>query len=102
MKLAEIHHVALPVKDIARAALWYQQHFSCNLLYQDESWALLQFGNIKLALVLREQHPPHLAFVSEAPEQYGPLKQHRDGSASVYIKDSEGNAVEFLDKSSLS
>jgi hypothetical protein len=47
------------------------------------------------------QHPPHIAFVVEAPERFGPLTPHRDGSRSIYIQDSEGNVVECLDPDSL-
>ncbi len=96
-----IHHVAIPVQKIARAIAWYQEHFNCDILYQDESWALLQFANIKLALVLPEQHPGHLAFVHEHPEQFGALKHHRDGTRSIYINDPEGNAIEFIEKTSI-
>lgn len=96
-----IHHIAIPVKDIARAVTWYRDHFNCDVLYQDDSWGLLQFANIKLALVLPEQHPGHLAFVHEHPEQLGQLEKHRDGTRSIYIEDSEGNPIELLEKASL-
>ena len=64
--------------------------------YQDESWALLGFDNVRLALVLPEQHPPHIAFVHPEAERFGPLRPHRDGTRSIYLRDSEGNAVEML------
>lgn len=96
-----IHHIAICVKDIARACAWYQQHFNCKVLYQDDTWGLLQFANIKLALVVEAQHPAHLAFVHDNPENFGKLEHHRDGTRSVYIEDSEGNAIELIERSSL-
>ncbi len=65
-------------------------------LYADASWALLKFENIALALVLPDQHPPHVAVERENAEAYGTLTPHRDGTASVYIRDPWGNAVEIM------
>lgn len=92
-----IHHIALPVSHIARAVAWYQAHFDCTVSYQDDTWAMLTFANIQLALVLPEQHPQHIAFMRDDAANFGKLITHRDGTASVYIKDSEGNSVEILD-----
>ena len=61
-----------------------------------ETWALLDIENTFIALVLPSQHPPHVAFESPDAERYGDLKQHRDGTASVYVQDPFGNTVEFL------
>ncbi len=91
-----IDHIAIPVEDIARAVKWYRSNFACEVVYEDASWAMLRFGNIKLAFVMPEQHPPHLGFVRSDADAFGSLKSHRDGSRSTYIKDSEGNAVEIL------
>jgi catechol 2,3-dioxygenase-like lactoylglutathione lyase family enzyme len=89
-------HLALQVADVATALAWYKNTFHCELLYQDDTWALLRFANIRLALVTEGQHPPHLAFKREDAEAFGPLKTHRDGTRSAYIQDPYGNAVEIL------
>lgn len=94
--LDALHHVAVPAEDIARAVDWYRAHFRCEVEYQDDTWALLGFANVKLALVLPEQHPPHVAFVHPHPERYGQVNLHRDGTRSSYARDSEGNVVEML------
>lgn len=99
--LDSIHHIAISVEDIAKAVSWYQKTFSCEIEYQDETWALLKFANASLALVLPNQHPPHIGFVSPKAESYGELKTHRDGTRSIYISDSSGNAVELLDPESV-
>lgn len=100
-KLDSLHHVAIEVKDIAEAVAWYQQNFRCDISYQDETWALLKFANVQLALVLPNQHPPHIGFTSPHAEKYGELKLHRDGTKSVYTSDPFGNVVEFLDEQSV-
>ncbi len=95
-ELDRIHHVAIAVSDIGASVEWYRQHFRCEVAYRDDTWALLRFANASLALVLPEQHPPHLGFVHPEAERFGPLKPHRDGTASVYLRDPDGNNVEIL------
>lgn len=95
-ELNAIDHVAVPVTDVRAAVEWYTKTFSCEVKYQDETWALLQFANVRLALVIPEQHPPHIGFVSPDAEKFGALKTHRDGTRSCYVKDPAGNSVEVL------
>ncbi len=91
-----IHHIAIPAPDVARAVEWYTGAFRCRVVYQDQTWALLEFGNTRLALVTPGQHPPHVGFLSPNAESFGPLTPHRDGTRSIYIRDPAGNAVEIL------
>lgn len=100
-KLDAMHHVAISVKDIAEAVDWYTKTFRCQVTYQDDTWAMLSFANIHLALVLPNQHPPHLGFTHPNAETFGELKTHRDGTRSTYIPDCAGNAVEILDAASV-
>ena len=99
--LDALHHVAIQVEDVARAVAWYTAHLRCEVAWQDPTWALLRFANASLALVVPGQHPPHVAFAVEGADRHGELKGHRDGTRSVYIRDSEGNAVECMDPASL-
>ncbi len=94
--LDRLDHVAIPVTDIAVAVDWYTQTFRCSIQYQDTTWALLGFDNVSLALVIPEQHPAHIGFVSPDAEKFGALKTHRDGTRSCYVADPAGNAVEIL------
>lgn len=91
-----LHHVAIVVSDIARAVAWYRDSLAPEVVYQDESWAMLRFTNIDLALVLPGKHPPHLAVERADASAYGPLTLHRDGSESVYVKDPFGNVIEVM------
>ena len=94
--LDTLHHVAVPVADVARAVAWYTEQFQCKVSYEDETWALLDFANLQLALVRPEKHPPHIAFVCENAEDHGELIQHRDGTRSIYVEDTEGNSIEVM------
>ena len=95
-QLTPLHHVAIQVRDVRRALDWYRHRFHTELIYEDPTWAMLRFHNIYLALVVPGQHPPHIAFVHPQAEHFGPLTRHRDGSESIYIEDSEGNAIEIM------
>ena len=94
-KLGTLHHVALRVKDVKETVEWYTQRFRCSVEDQDESWAMLAFENVRLAFVLAEQHPPHIAILGD-PGAFGEPKVHRDGTSSVYVKDPNHNNVEIL------
>ena len=91
-----INHIAVPVSNIANAVAWYLDSFSCGVSYQDDTWALLDFENISLALVLPEQHPGHFAVERKDAAKFGNLKLHRDKTKSVYIKDPWNNSLEIL------
>ena len=95
-ELDSLHHVAISVPDVGAAVRWYTETFRCQVVYQDETWAMLQFGNVQLALVIPAQHPPHLGFVTPEAEKHGELKTHRDGTRSIYIADPAGNPIELL------
>ena len=92
-----IDHIAVQVDNIYEACKWYHEHFVANVLYCDQTWALLQFDNIKLALILPNQHQNHIA-IEVNPKKYPNLqfKQHRDGSNYHYLTDPWGNCVELI------
>lgn len=94
--LNTIDHIAIPVTDIAASVAWYREHFHCDVKYQDDTWALLAFANIRLALVIPAQHPAHLGFVTADADKFGALKTHRDGTRSCYVNDPSGNSIEML------
>ncbi|HVW86680.1 MAG TPA: VOC family protein [Bryobacteraceae bacterium] len=96
MQLDALDHVAIPVEDVASAVDWYTRTFRCEVKYRDETWALLAFANMRLALVIPSQHPAHIAFVSPEAEKFGTLKTHRDGTRSCYVTDAAGNSVEIM------
>ncbi len=92
----KIDHIAIQVKDIRKAVNWYMKNFKCDKIYADDTWAFLEFQNIKLALVVNDQHPPHFAIIDDKVHSYNDTVKHRDGSISKYTKDLDGNYVELL------
>lgn len=96
-QLDHIHHVAIPVSHIANALEWYTSRFKCQVEYMDETWAMLTFANTKIALVLPQEHPPHVSITRPDANKFGELTTHRDGLHSVYITDMFGNSIEILE-----
>ncbi|MDA0261576.1 MAG: VOC family protein [Proteobacteria bacterium] len=92
----KVHHIAVQVDDIGRAVMWYQAHFQVDVRYQDESWAMVSFANIDLALVRPNEHPAHFAVERADAAGFGNLRDHRDGTRSTYIEDLCGNCIEIL------
>lgn len=92
-------HVAVNVRDISKSVAWYVETLQANVLYKDDTWALLEAGGVKVALTLPQQHPGHLAFdIGPTPgeEFLKKAKRHRDGSVSRYVADPDGNAIEWI------
>ena len=96
----KIHHIAIQVDNIETAIAWYCDHFDVQPAYQDDSWALLKFANISLALVMPQQHPPHFAIENTDADKFGELVTHRDKTQSIYIHDPFGNVLEVMKKES--
>lgn len=94
--MTKVDHIALVVDDPSLAAKWYEADFNAEILYSDETWALVQFENIKMAFVMKGQHPAHFAFEIEEFDKDDKVKKHRDGSNSVYKKDPWGNIYELI------
>ena len=94
-------HVAFTSKDIDRSVRWYTENLGADVLYQDDTWGYVQVADVKIAFVSPNQHPSHICF--EVDDTYigkylsGKIfKDHRDKSSSCYIRDIDGNHIEFL------
>ncbi len=91
--MESIDHIAIVVTNIKHAVKWYTENRKCKVNYQDDSWAELEFSNIKMNLVLPHQHPAHIAFVDNTIKNG---TKHRDGSESIYDHDTFGNIIEKI------
>ena len=94
-------HVAIKTADIPRAISWYVDNWDADVLYIDDTWAVIELGNTKLSFVLTSKHPAHIGF--EVDDMFiqkklsdKTFKPHRDGSSSCYVRDPDGNFIEFL------
>jgi catechol 2,3-dioxygenase-like lactoylglutathione lyase family enzyme len=95
----QFDHVAQPVPDIAAALAWWQRTVpGARVLYADDTWGLIDAGGAKLAFVMADQHPHHLAFkvsgeeLERMAQEHGAVVAvHRDASRSFYL-DAPGDA----------
>lgn len=116
MAAASVHrlgHVALRVTDMERAKAFYQA-LGLRLTWEASDWAYLQSpaSGDGVALLSPEYKAagPHFAFhfddraavdavhaqLQASGHPVGPVHDHRDGTASFYLQDSEGNWLEIL------
>lgn len=87
-------HIAQQVPDIAEAVAWQTANVpGSTVLYQDDSWALVEAGGLKTAYVLPGQHPSHVAYRVDdrtldalAAERGAAVATHRDATRSIYIE----------------
>jgi catechol 2,3-dioxygenase-like lactoylglutathione lyase family enzyme len=112
-----LRHLALRVRDAARAAAFYGEHFAMRVVWHpDAETVYLSSGGDNLAL---HEHPgaapggalDHLGFFVASPDEVyeraermrrgdveivAEPRHHRDGSVSFYCKDPDGNVVQVL------
>lgn len=90
----QFDHVAQQVPDIAEAIEWQRRTIpGTTVLYQDPTWGLVESGGARLAFVLADQHPNHLAWRVDADELERlaqangvPIATHRDATRSIYLE----------------
>lgn len=87
-------HVAQQVPDIGEAVAWQLQAVpGSQVLHQDPSWALVESAGVKLAFVLPDEHPSHIAYRVDDDElerlaaRHGAtIAVHRDATRSFYLQ----------------
>lgn len=95
----KLDHVAVVVNNVFKAIPYYKEAYSAIVIYEDPSWAMLQIGDTKIALVTKEEHKPHIAFRCDSIEDFpegSEIKVHRDGSFYSYQEDLDGNVIERI------
>ena len=106
-------HVAIRVDDVDRAKCFYLS-LGMKLVWDDTDWCYLEAGESRDGLALLgpgyKAAGPHFAFHFTDREQIetihkslrkqgvkvGSLHDHRDGTSSFYLRDTEGNWLEML------
>ena len=106
-------HVAIRVEDVNRAKSFYMP-LGMKLIWDDTDWCYLEAGDSKDGLALLgpsyKAAGPHFAFhftnkdeikrihdsLKKQGIKIGALHDHRDGTSSFYLKDTEGNWLEML------
>tara|TARA_Y100001968_G_scaffold88714_1_gene79781 strand:+ start:598 stop:1002 length:405 start_codon:yes stop_codon:yes gene_type:complete len=113
INVSRLGHIAIRVKDVDRAKSFYL-NLGMKLVWDDADWCYLEAGSGQDGLALLgpgyKAAGPHFAFhftnrddvvlmhnqLKEDGVSVGALHDHRDGTASFYLKDPEGNWLEML------
>ena len=113
INVQRLGHIAIRVKDIEHAKSFYM-NLGMNLVWDDNDWCYLETGSGNDGLALLgpnyEAAGPHFAFhfydrtevedihsqLHEKGIRVGTLHDHRDGTASFYLQDPDGNWLEML------
>ncbi len=106
-------HIAICVKSMERAVKFYLG-LGMRLVWKGEDWCYLEAGDCRDGLALLgpnyKSAGPHFAFhfidrsdldkvrdrLKGEGVYVGAIHDHRDGTASFYLKDTEGNWLEML------
>jgi catechol 2,3-dioxygenase-like lactoylglutathione lyase family enzyme len=97
-------HVAQQVPDIGQAIDWWRETVPGTVvLHQDDSWGFVEAGGVRIAFVLRDQHPSHLAWrvgwedLDACAAKHGAeIAEHRDRTRSFYVEAPGGTRVEII------
>ena len=100
----QFDHAAQIVQNIAEAVDWYRRVLpGATVLYQDETWAFVDAHGVRLAFVVKSQHPDHLAWRVSAQDlealaekHNAVIDTHRDGTRGFYLEAPGGRAVEII------
>ena len=113
VSVRRLGHVAIRVQDIDRAISFYSS-LGMQVVWKEKDWSYLEAGPGRDGLALLGPSytlaGPHFAFHFQDKEEInilhnqlrdkgvevGEIHDHRDGTASFYLKDSEGNWLEML------
>lgn len=97
-------HIAHQVPDIAEAVSWQQELIpGTRVIYQDDTWALVESGGAKLAFVMPDQHPNHIAYRVDdatleemAAARGAEIALHRDKTRSIYVHGPGALCIEVI------
>jgi catechol 2,3-dioxygenase-like lactoylglutathione lyase family enzyme len=104
LAIVQFDHMAMRVPDVAAALDWWSETVpGASVLYADATWGLIEAGGAKVAFVVAEEHPDHLAYKVSgdeldrlASEHGAQIATHRDGSRSFYLDAPGDHRVEVI------
>ena len=96
-----IDHIAILVEDLNKSQQWYEEHCAAVLIFEDSKYKRMQMGNTTIALIDKKHYQyAHIGISVEEyrnlPSHLGEIVHHRDGTTGCYVKDPDGNVVEFI------
>jgi len=96
-----IDHIAILVEDLEKSQQWYEKNCHAELVFSDYKYKRMKMNNTTIALIDKNHYEyAHIGIIvekySDLPSSLGQLQKHRDGTTGCYVKDPDGNVVEFI------
>jgi len=96
-----VDHIAVLVENLEISQKWYEKNCGAELVFEDYKYKRLAMNNVTLALIDKKHYnDAHIGIYvdqyRDLPSHLGQIVQHRDGTTGCYVKDPDGNVVEFI------
>ena len=96
-----IDHIAILVENLEVSQEWYEKVCGAQLIFEDHKYKRMAMGNVTIALIDKKHYKyAHIgipvANYADLPSDKGEMVHHRDGTTGCYVKDPDGNVVEFV------
>ncbi len=99
--MEKVDHIAVLVENLEVSRKWYEEMLGAEVLFADFKHIRMQLKNVTIAIIDKKHYKyPHFAVAvhqyGDLPSNLGELVHHRDGTTGCYVKDPDGNMVEFI------
>ena len=95
-----VDHIAIRVKNIDKCREWWEDNCGARCVFSTDSYHRLQLFNTTIALIdettYEHNHVGILVNYKENLPKDGVIVKHRDETVGSYVRDPEGNVVEFI------
>ena len=96
-----VDHIAVLVENLEASQEWYEETCGAELVFEDHKHKRMKMNNVTIALIDKKHYDyNHFAILVEnyvdLPSNLGEIVHHRDGTTGCYVKDPDGNVVEFI------
>lgn len=99
--MKKVDHIAVLVEDLEISREWYEETLGAEVVFTDHKYVRMKLENVNIAIIDKRyyQHPHFAVLVhdyGDLPSNLGEIVHHRDGTTGCYVKDPDGNMVEFI------
>ena len=95
-----VDHIAIRVKDIDKCKEWWENYCNAKCVFSTDTYHRMQLSNTTIALIdettYEHDHVGILVNYQENLPKDGTIVKHRDETIGSYVRDPEGNIVEFI------
>ena len=95
-----VDHIAIRVKNIDKCRKWWEDYCGAKCVFSTDSYHRMQLSNTTIPLIdettYEHDHVGILVNYKEDLPKEGIIVKHRDETIGSYVRDPEGNVVEFI------